>query len=71
MGVQLFCMTARTVFTPVSQGMSDEQLMRRPTLAMRYCDLVRREAVCPGLPDELVLRCLVYSRKIKKMSPPG
>jgi hypothetical protein len=34
-----------------------------PYDAMQFCQAVRRWQTCSGLPDEMILRCLMHRRK--------
>lgn len=42
---------------------SVDELLLHPREASQYCDLARRRLDSPGLPDDLILRCLINRRK--------
>jgi hypothetical protein len=44
---------------------SVDELLLHPDEAKYFCDIVRRRFNVFGLPDDLVLRCLVANRKNK------
>lgn len=42
---------------------SVDELLLHPSDALAYCAAARRKASSSGLPDDLVLRCLIARRK--------
>jgi hypothetical protein len=51
----------------LAPGLSEEQLLYQPTLALRLCEVMRLRAGA-GLPDEMILRRLQNIRKMRRKS---
>lgn len=49
--------------TATHPSWSVDELLLHPRDALAYCDEVRRMSGFQGLPDDLILRCLIARRK--------
>ena len=52
------------------QAWSVDEMLLHPDDAKHFCDTVRQQSACPGLPDDLILRCLLNRRKNRKEPSP-
>lgn len=51
------------ILSEMFSSWSVDELMLHPRDALDYCTAVRRQISGPGLPDDLILRCLMARRK--------
>jgi hypothetical protein len=66
-GVEMDADSFRTLLTDTLNGMyrnwNDEELMHRPSEALRYCHAIRQASRGYDLPEEVILRALSGQRK--------
>jgi hypothetical protein len=52
-----------TLLANMYPAWSVDEMVLHPYDAMQFCQAVRRWQTCSGLPDEMILRCLMHRRK--------
>jgi hypothetical protein len=50
-------------FATMFRNKTDEWLVVRPSLGIKFCDAIRQTATCEDLPDYLILNTLLNCRK--------
>jgi hypothetical protein len=63
MDAQVFLAFVIKRFDSSFRALTDEGLLCRPRVAVRYCDMVRDDVSFHDLPDSLILRTLTNARK--------
>ena len=52
-----------TLLVNMYPAWSVDELVLHPHDALQFCHAVRQRPSCLGLPDEMILRCLMHRRK--------